>query len=245
MRALLALLTLALLAVAPARAEPLIADLSSKEIRITTGFTGAELLLFGAMEAGAGDVVIVVRGPSRLEAVRRKTRVAGVWINGPAVTFEDVPGFYYVASTRPMAEIAKPNVLAPLQIGFDALRLDTAHDRDAKTKAEYRAGMLRLLQNRDLYGAEHGAVTVIRDRLFRSSIRFPASTPTGEYNVTVYLFRDGKPVSTSETTLVVRKSGLEAKIFEFAHEQSALYGILAILTALVAGWLAGVIFRKA
>ena len=42
-------------------AEPLIVDLSSDEVAITTGFAGAKLLLFGAKDPG-GDVVVVIRG---------------------------------------------------------------------------------------------------------------------------------------------------------------------------------------
>jgi hypothetical protein len=41
--------------------QPLVADLSAHEISITTGFTGTELILFGATE-GEGEVVVVVRG---------------------------------------------------------------------------------------------------------------------------------------------------------------------------------------
>jgi uncharacterized protein (TIGR02186 family) len=247
MRALFALLAILFAGSAPAAAqvEALIADLSSNEIRITTSFTGAELLLFGTVDAGAGDVVIVVRGPAREEDVRRKRRVAGVWVNGPAVTFQDVPGFYYAAATRPVAEIAKTAVLNSLQIGLDALKIDADEGSDEAMVKEYRAGLVRLKRKQALYGVNVGGITVIRDRLFRATIPFPASVPTGLYVVNVYLFRNGLPISSSETPLTVRKGGMEATIFQFAHENSALYGILAILTALVAGWLAGVIFRKA
>jgi uncharacterized protein (TIGR02186 family) len=237
---------LALAGAAPlAAAEQLIADLSSREIRITTGFTGAELLLFGTTDARAGDIVIVVRGPGRVEEVRRKHRVAGVWMNGPAVPFKNVPGFYYVASTRPIEDIAKPPLLEQLQIGLPALRLETVRPADPETEDSYREGLVRLKRNRALYDAAAGTITVIGDRLFRTTISFPAGVPTGEYQVKVYLFRDGKPVSASATPLLVLKSGLEAAIFRFAHDHSAYYGIVAILVALVAGWLAGVIFRKA
>ncbi|HEX7967714.1 MAG TPA: TIGR02186 family protein, partial [Stellaceae bacterium] len=59
------ILALALLAgtAGPARAaEPLIADLTSHFIAITTGFTGTNVVLFGATD-GSGDVIAIVRGP--------------------------------------------------------------------------------------------------------------------------------------------------------------------------------------
>ena len=69
--------------------------------------------------------------------------------------------------------------------------------------------------------------------------------PTGDYQVTVHLFKDDRLVSSEKTPLTVGKVGLEAKIYNFAHEHAAWYGMIAIVIALVAGWLAGVIFRRA
>ena len=45
-----------------APAEGLVADLTSHLIAITTGFTGASVVLFGATD-GPGDVIVAVRGP--------------------------------------------------------------------------------------------------------------------------------------------------------------------------------------
>ncbi|HZD25991.1 MAG TPA: TIGR02186 family protein, partial [Alphaproteobacteria bacterium] len=103
-----------------ASAQPLVADLSDHLIAVTTGFSGAKLLLFGAMDPQeGGDIVVVVRGPLRDLVVRRKDRIAGVWINNDAVEYRRVPSYYHLASTRPLTEIANAHVLAGLQIGLD------------------------------------------------------------------------------------------------------------------------------
>jgi hypothetical protein len=60
----------------------------------------------------------------------------------------------------------------------------------------------------------------------------------------MYLFRDGRLVTRRTTPLVVRKVGLESQIYEFAHERAPLYGLVAIIVALMAGWLAGAVFRR-
>jgi Putative transmembrane protein (Alph_Pro_TM) len=86
---------------APASAEALAADLTSHLIAITTGFTGASVVLFGAID-GPGDVAVVVRGPDREMTVRRKSRVAGIWMNSQEITFGNVPSFYFVAASRPL-----------------------------------------------------------------------------------------------------------------------------------------------
>ena len=73
-----------------AHANALVADLSKDQIRVASNFTGEKILLFGAIERtgpnGASDVVVVVRGPSENFTLRRKKRVAGIWVNAEART---------------------------------------------------------------------------------------------------------------------------------------------------------------
>src|SRR5205809_8133905 len=108
-RSRLALLLFAALACTggPARADGVVADLTTHLIAITTGFTGASVVLFGATD-GPADVVVAVRGPDREMAVRRKDRVAGIWVNTQEMTFANVPSFYAVAASRPIGEIMPP-----------------------------------------------------------------------------------------------------------------------------------------
>ena len=227
-------------------ARTLIADLSSREIAITTGFTGTELLLFGTKDPG-GDVVVVIRGPARDEMVRRRERLAGVWVYGAAMIFRGLPAFYHVAATRPLEEIAAPAVLSARRIGAERLRLRAAGGSaadDRETVQAYRKALIRNKTGQRLYAYEPVGIEVAGGRLFRTAVDFPANVPTGPYRVEVFLFDGGREIGRSESTLVVRKAGIEAAVFNLAHQRSALYGAAAILIALSFGWLAGVIFRS-
>lgn len=227
------------------RPNGLVADLSDHLVAITTGFAGAEVLLFGAIEE-PGDVVVVVRGPEEQVLMHRKSRLAGIWVNTASITFESVPSFYAVAATRPLDEIAASSVLLRNQIGLDHLQIDLPRAKASENVAEeWRAALKRAKQRENLYSAELGRVVFLGARLFRSDVFFPANVPTGTYQVQVYLIRDGAVVNAQTTPLIVSKIGLEAEIFDFAHNNSALYGVVAILVALVAGWLAHIAFRKA
>src|ERR1700732_514544 len=106
----------------PTRAEALIADLTSHLIAITTGFTGASVVLFGATD-GPGDVVVTVRGPDREMTVRRKSRIAGIWVNSQEVTFANVPSFYFVAASRSLEEIVSPGAAALYRLGVASLEM--------------------------------------------------------------------------------------------------------------------------
>lgn len=229
----------------PARAQQdLVADLSEHLIAITTGFTGADVLLFGAVE-GEGEIVVTVTGPRSDVTVRRKERVAGIWANVESVTFDNAPSFYAVASTEPLENVASADIRQRQEIGIENLYLrpdDSAVDPG--TEAIFRAGLIRNKQAAGLYSESVLPITVLSNRLFRTRIHLPANVATGTYTVAVYFLRDGSAVHAQTTPLVVSKTGIGADIFLFAHGNSAAYGVLAIIIAIAAGWFAAWIGRK-
>jgi uncharacterized protein (TIGR02186 family) len=241
-RLLLALVLLLAAATAHAQ-QPLVADLSQHLIAITTGFSGADVLLFGTTE-GEGDVVVVVRGPDTNIVVRRKSREVGIWVNSTQMTFTGVPAFYRVASSRPLAEITLPQVQARHQLGIENLRFNTLGNATPQEIADFRAGLLRNREREQLFAAEPGPVTFLGQRLFRAPFRLPANVPTGVYQVHTLLIQNGDVVAEQVTPLFVSKSGVGADVFEFAHRQPVIYGILAVLIAIGAGWAASAVFRK-
>jgi uncharacterized protein (TIGR02186 family) len=235
----------ALLAIAgAARAQGLVADLSSHLIAITTGFVGTDVVLFGATD-GAGDVVVVVRGPEQEATVRRRGRVAGIWMNVEGVTFENVPSFFVVAANRPLDQMLPAAERARLEIGYEHVRLTTARAIDPARLAEFRPALIREKQEDGLYGREVGQVVFLGEKLFRTNVHFPSNVATGLYTVSVFLVRDGQIVNAQTTPLVVSKTGFSAEIFDFSQRESFYYGLLAVLAAVFAGWTAAAMFRRA
>lgn len=230
-------------------AEPLVADLSKHLVAITTGFAGTDVLLFGAIEemdgGKTGDVVVVVRGPNKAETLRRKDRAAGIWINSGIAKVDNAPSFYQVASTRPLDQLAPPAILGRHQIGLDHLNLDIRVKDSGADTAEYRKALFRLNQRKGLYGDKVLDIGMLSQRLFRTDVHFPANVPVGVYMVEVYLLVGGQVVSAQTTPLVVSKIGIGADVYDFAHQQAAAYGLIAIALAAFAGWLAAVVFKKA
>lgn len=226
------------------RGQDLVADLSDHLIAVTTGFSGTRILLFGTQGEEAGDIVVVVRGPDKPVVVRRKDRYGGVWVNKDHVRFTRVPSFYHVASNRPLEEIANARVLGHLQIGLASIRLG-GEGMPQESLQNFRQALVRIQNDQGLYRSKEGEVNYLGGRLFRTQVDFPSNVPTGHFSVTTYKFKDGQVVNAQTTPLQVSKIGIGARIFDFAHRYSALYGIAAILIALFAGWLAGAMFRRA
>ena len=228
----------------PLRAQALVADLTNHLVAITTGFTGTSVVLFGATD-GTGDVIVVVRGPERDITVRRKSKVAQVWVNTRQVTFQSVPSFYSIASSKPLDDIAPPAMRQLHQIGLDNLRLATETTVSPKEMEEFRSALLRNEARAGLYPPGVGQVSFLGDKLFRTDIRFPANVPTGTYLVQVFLVRDKAVVSGQTTPLVISELGLDAEVHDFADRFALAYGLTAIALAALAGWLASLPFRNA
>ena len=229
---------------AAAQEVPLVADLSSHLVAITTGFAGTDVLLFGATD-GPGDVAVVVRGPAQDETVRRKERFGPIWLNADEVTLREVPSYYRVASSRPLSEFAPQMLLSRHQIGLENIRILTdAANPPAGVLAEFRRALVRLKTAENLYDQGLGAVNMMSNRLFRTELHFPANVPTGTYLVEVYLFREGQVTSAEILPLNISKIGVGAEVYDFAHNVAPLYGLLAVLVAASAGWAASAVFRR-
>jgi uncharacterized protein (TIGR02186 family) len=250
-----ALALLVLAATPAARAQEIVADLSDHLIAITTGFTGTDVVLFGAIDE-PGDVIVVVRGPAEPTTVRWKDRVAGIWINTASATFTGVPGYYAVAANRPIEEITTDAVLArhglglshiPMRVSGEVPRLPDVEGGWLDERASldlFRSALIRNRQDEQLFSTDTQTVSFLGEALFRAEVRFPANVPTGQYTVSAYLFRDGDIITAQTTPLIVSKIGFGAAVFDFATRQPVVYGILAIIVAVTAGWLASAVFRS-
>lgn len=249
LRSLTRLVAILGLAMLPGGAEPraqaLVADLSHHLIAITTAFVGTNVVLFGVAEGG-GDIVVTVHGPRQDQIVRRKARVAGIWINRDRLAFRQVPSYYAVASTGPLEQIARPDVLARMEIGTEHIKLEPidAAGLEISEIAAFQDALIRRKQEQGLYTRTPGRISFIGEQLFRTTLVFPANVPPGIYQVQVLEMQDGFAADAQRSTLVVSKVGLEADLFDFAQNRAALYGLTAIALAIVSGWLASVIFRR-
>lgn len=225
---------------AAAQQRPLSVDLARDRVPITTGFTGADLLLFGAVDKRS-DIVAVV---SSVEPVRQtvvhKERVFGIWLNRGSVEFSRVPVLYTISSTRPLADIAPAQVWRDNRIGFDNLSIQP---NDAAA-APYLRGLIAAKEREGMYAVDTGKIAFRDDRLFRATLHFPAILPPGRYSVTILQLRDGKIVDGAIRTLFVSKAGLGAWLSDLAQQQGLLYGLFAIFVAAVAGLLGGYAFRR-
>ena len=224
----------------------LIIDSSTSEVKVSSSFIGTDVMVFGTAN-DKDDIIVVITGPTETAIVRKKGRVSGIWINKEKLEFREIPGFYAIASTRPLSEITETDELKKQKIGIHNV-ITTASlnskDKNIKTFKSFKDALVRGQKTKGLYLDMPLTIDVVSKRLFKTTFHFPNNMTTGIYTVKVFSFQKKRLVSMVSKTISVEKIGIGADVFKFAKEQSALYGLLAILIAVLSGWVASVIFRK-
>lgn len=231
-----------------AQGERLVLSISQPEVRITSSFDGAELVVFGvAPDGGEFDVVVTVRGPAEEFVTWRKTRMAGIWINTDSRRFLEVPAFLSVQSNRPMAGIAGADILRSEQVGLTrnvlVQRVGTDFS-DVVPSDPFRVAFLRIRQADGLYRENEAGVTFLAPDVFRSDFAIPGVAPIGRYTVNAKLFRNGRMTAHASTEFTVKKTGFEQNVAQFSQEHGLLYGLLVALGSLLIGLGANILFRR-
>ena len=238
------------LAATSALAETIVSGLSQTRVSITADFDGSEILIYGAVKRdepapidSALDVIVTVQGPSTALTIRRKERVAGIWINNAQVEVDRAPSFYVIATTGPLPEILTQTENLRHKISIPSAIRAVGISSEASRAPDFVEALIRLRMADGTYGVKEGAVELNEDTLFRADVLLPANLTEGDYVVRLFLTRGGKVVAMQDRTIGVRKEGLERFIYRMALDAPILYGILAITIAALAGWAASAAFR--
>jgi len=235
--------------IAAGQGEGIVADLSQRRVSITTNFTGSEIIIFGAVKREAPilasdplDVIITVVGPAERVTVRKKDRVAGIWVNTAEQEIDSAPSFYAVMSTAPLADILSDT--EDLRHRITKRKRIRAVDGGASGDIEgFTEALIRIREGEDIYQLNESTVAFFDATLFRSQVTLPANLTEGAYETTIYLTRNKEVVSRHFTTIQVTKVGLERFLYTLAHQQPLLYGLMSLFIAIAAGWLASTAFR--
>lgn len=237
----------------PLHNESIQIGLSTNNIAITAGFSGADLTIFGALEdadpqvarQGRYDVIVVLEGPGQPIVVRRKDRVLGIWMNLESETFDNVPVSYSMASTRPLQDITEPNSYKQLSLGPNNIYLEPAEpDQNPATIREFTKALRERKSATGLYSENVGGVQFLSQNLFRATVRLAPDVQIGTHKARAFLFKNGLFIKENSAQLEIRKSGFEQAVYRLAHNHSIFYGSFAVFLAIVTGWLGRIIFRK-
>jgi uncharacterized protein (TIGR02186 family) len=246
-RALFALVALFLLSAA--RDPILVPEVSQHEVDLQQGFTGTELLLFGAILTPEGsraaqdyDIIVVLKGPTQSIILREKQKVAGIWINAASTELRSAPSYYAIASTRPISEIVDDKTAAIYELGLQWLQLSPIGAIDPEEQSRFAAGLVELNRKNGLYRENEGSVKVSEQVLYQARMELPSSVPIGTYTAETFAISKGRVVASASSEVEVRKLGFERAVANFSDNYGFAYGLLAVIVSVGMGWLAGRLF---
>lgn len=229
----------------------LVPDVSSREVQIRYSFTGAELLLFGAIlyprgqvPAEPANIVVVLKGPVQPILLREKQKLAGIWMNADSHRFRSAPSFYAVASSQPIRRLVDERTAAIYEMGLDNLQLSPGGGALPDKERRFEGGLLDLRRRQGLYAEYPRGIEIIDGVLYRATIPIPSKVPVGDYTAETFLVDDGRVLAAATRQVHVGQIGFDRFVALAARRHEFLYGLVSVLLSLGLGWAAAALFRR-
>jgi uncharacterized protein (TIGR02186 family) len=229
----------------------LVPDISARQVQIRYSFSGAQLLLFGAVVYPGGraptrpvDIAVVLRGPVQPILVREKQKIAGIWMNADSNRFRSAPSYYAVASSKPIEKLVDERTAAIYELGLHNLQLSPGGGALPDKEHRFEAGLLDLRTRHGLYSESPNGVEITDGVLYRAVITIPSQVPVGTYTAETFLIDRGKVIAAATRDIHISKSGFERFVALAARRHEGLYGLTAVILSLGLGWAAAAAFRR-
>jgi uncharacterized protein (TIGR02186 family) len=230
--------------------ESIVTGLSQNRVQITTNYDGSNILIYGAVKRDAPppegprlEVIVTVEGPAQPLVLRRKEKIAGIWINRSSVVIDSAPSFYAVTTTGPLEEILSNTEDLRYRISQQQAIRAVGISEEATNAPDFVEALQRIRRNEDRYRMATGKVQLLQETLFRADVDLPSNLSDGSYKVRLFILRGGKVIDHQDRYIAVRKAGMERDLYNLAHEQPFIYGVISLLMAAIAGWAASAGFR--
>ncbi len=211
-----------------------------ERVEIKIMYSGAPVRISGTAAEGS-QVVVVIRGPDKEETFNKKVRAGPIWISSGQVHVSGVPSLFLSYSPEPVRSILPPEEVERSLLDPEAIRgrmhLDAGGDEIDEDMI--RTNYLTLKTDDRIYQVHdqtEGLVPSGQSGEYALEIHWPATAPPASYEVAVYECRDQEIVAQNTGLLVVEKVGLPARLYEFAMNKAPMYGALAVLLAVMAGF---------
>ena len=247
---------------AAAQDSALIVNVAPQQIHMQTDFSGARVLVFGAIDPELAPVedelqlVVTLSGPPRLYQLRRRQKLGLIWVNAPQAVRAEGPSFYALASSAPLADSAALAVRQRHLLGVDTLFMSNiSHPEGRREESASRQNtnaaprvppqvLVENLRQRGFYTEHIGALRIIRNQLFRAALDIPPGAPSGSYQLSAYLLHRGQLISRQSLPVQLVPAGLEQRLRRLAFERPLVYGLLAVLLAALWGGLTALLPQR-
>ncbi len=233
-------------AVASAGDDSFSFKVAPERVQIGTFYHGSELEITAQIPQ-YDAAVIILKGTEDKVILNRKGKVASIWLNVGKLTVYDAPHVYILAASCRLANIASAETLDRLGIGRESLRKQIKFTSDKPLSGNEFDEFLDLKSSNGVYDTT-GQIDLLASsdggQNLSAQLSIPPATPPGNYKILFYLFNQGELVRQDTAQISLERTGLVRMLTDLSSQSAAAYGLLAILVALVAGIMVGVIFSS-
>lgn len=221
-----------------------------QHILIGAGYNGEQVTVSGKVPSDA-TVFVRVTGKPEHSKLKQKGKAMGVlWMNLGSVEISRAPDVFllYLPEDVSREDVQTGQVVwRNLDIGLDHLRTAVDIVADGADKDAVFDEFVKLKEDSGLYGIVNNAVHYDRNdgtmKTFSAVLSMPAALPQGRYTIEVLTLAGDTAHTLADVDIDAREVGMPLWISKLAFDHSTLYGILAVLVALMAGLVTGIIFK--
>lgn len=212
-------------------------------------YNGTDVVIAGDIPSDAEAFVRVIGNPEH-QKLKKKERALGLlWMNRGAVTIDNAPVIFLLYPSEALAalEQGQSNAWRHLGLGLDAMEdrleiLPATENRDAVFHE-----FVKLKERANLYGITRHAISYSEKgngmKSFSCKAALPSNLPQGQFTIEAVAVKSGNILAQGSARIRAEETGLTARLSSLAFNHGTLYGVLAVLVAIFAGLITGIVFK--
>jgi len=217
-----------------------------EHIEVGPFFNGTEVTVNANIPECAGVIVKLI-GKDEEMVLNKKGKKTFIWLNVSQVTVKNAPSIYILTTTNNLADLCSDEVQEKELLGYNSLRGKINFESTLQLSGIEFDEFIKLKEDKGNYSITNNAVISSDsdgNQILKATLEIPSFISANMYSVVIYCFDEGKLIDKADINLSVEEVGLPLLITNLAKNSPAIYGILAIIIAMIAGSTIALIFTK-
>lgn len=218
------------------------------QIEMGAFFNGTSIS-FQAEIPSDSQAIVEVIGQTTEEHLMKKGRRGGLWMNVGEVHVKGAPVIYIAASTDAQL-LQNPPKNVPWGYNFIASKIELSGQVSQEERDKLLSHFFKLKEEEGIYRLMPGLLQSSKNNPSSKGIRIaaeipiPSSLKPGSYQVCLTTIANNEEPKKQCQELKAVMVGFPALIAYLAYQRSILYGVIAVIIAIITGFIMGYVFRK-
>ncbi len=219
-------------------------NISPETINITTFFAGEKMTISGEIPS-KDDIIIEVSGHDSKNEFDIKGRRSGLWMTTGQVNIDQVPQLYILL--LPQGKDWEHRIES-LGLGMMQLKTRMKTSSTGEMPLDIFDMFIKLKKSQSLYDEVFQATTYSPasngKKKFISICKLPSSIRAGKYTIKTTIITPGNEQTSIMTDFNVKEVGFIKLVDDLSSNHRIIYGIIAVIIALMAGLIMGIVFKQ-